>query len=287
MTEEDLTGRPWTREEVEATVADYFHMLRLTLLGQKVNKSAHRRALKTKLNGRSEKAIEMKYQNISAVMIELGAMPLSGYRGLPNYQNALIDAVSAHLAKDEILDRAALEAVSRQAEPIKPQGFSDFVVPAPGAKPGGVRNHEASPFARVAVRRDYVEREGRNRSLGLAGEELVMEYEAHRLHKEGAKKLADRIDHVAKTKGDGLGYDILSFDADGRERFIEVKTTSFADTTPFFISQNEVRFSREVAAQFQLYRVFDFRVKPRLFQLPGAVETNCRLDPISYRASLL
>src|SRR5690606_10493026 len=37
VTEEDLTGRPWTREEVEATVADYLHMLRLTLLGQRVN----------------------------------------------------------------------------------------------------------------------------------------------------------------------------------------------------------------------------------------------------------
>lgn len=287
MTEEDLTGRPWTREEVEATVADYFHMLRLTLLGQKVNKSAHRRALKAKLNGRSEGAIEMKHQNISAVMIELGAMPLSGYRGLPNYQDALVEAVSAQLAKDEILDRAALEAVSRQAEPIRPQGFRDFVVPAPVAKAAGVRGQQPPPFVRKAFRRDYVERESRNRSLGLAGEELVMEYEAHRLHKEGAKKLADRIDHVARTKGDGLGYDILSFDADGRERFIEVKTTSFAETTPFFISQNEVRFSREAAAQFQLYRVFDFRVKPRLFQLPGAVEANCRLDPISYRASLL
>lgn len=287
MTEEDLTGRPWTREEVEATVADYFHMLRLTLLGQKVNKSAHRRALKAKLNGRSEGAIEMKHQNISAVMIELGAMPLAGYRGLPNYQDMLVEAVSAQLAKDEILDRAAMEAVSRQAEPIRLPGFEGFVVPAPPMKSDRSRDSEPSPFARVAVRRDYVEREARNRSLGLAGEELVMEYEAHRLHEEGARKLAERIEHVARTKGDGLGYDILSFDADGRERFIEVKTTAFAETTPFFISQNEVRFSREVSNQFQLYRVFDFRAKPRLFQLPGAVEANCRLDPISYRASLL
>src|SRR5690606_39927165 len=66
-------------------------------------------ALQKKLNGRSEGAIEMKHQNISAVMIELGAMPLSGYRGLPNYQDMLVEAVSAQLAKDEILDRAAIE----------------------------------------------------------------------------------------------------------------------------------------------------------------------------------
>ncbi|MDY0023053.1 DUF3883 domain-containing protein [Arenimonas caeni] len=287
MSDEDLTGQPWTREEVEATVADYFHMLRLTLLGQKVNKSAHRRALQKKLNGRSEGAIEMKHQNISAVMIELGAMPLAGYRGLPNYQDILIEAVSAQLEKDEILDRAAMEAVSRQAEPVLPRSFKDFVVPAPLAKVPGTRTKTAPAYARIATRRDYVERESRNRSLGLAGELLVLEYEAHRLFREGAKKLADRVEHVARTQGDGLGYDVLSFDADGKERFIEVKTTSFADTTPFFISHNEVRFSKEASDKFQLYRVFDFRTKPRLFQLQGAVDANCRLDPISFRASLL
>ena len=229
----------------------------------------------------------MKHQNISAVMIELGAMPLSGYRGLPNYQDMLVEAVSVQLEKDEVLDRAAMEAVSRQAEPILPRSFKDFVVPAPQPRPKVAGSRPAPAYARVVMRRDYVERESRNRSLGLAGELLVLEYESHRLFKEGAKKLANRVEHVAKTQGDGLGYDVLSFDADGKERYIEVKTTSFADTTPFFISQNEVRFSKEACDHFQLYRVFDFRTKPRLFQLHGAVDANCRLDPISFRASLL
>ena len=35
----------WSREEVEATVADYFDMLGQELHGQNYNKSAHRRRL--------------------------------------------------------------------------------------------------------------------------------------------------------------------------------------------------------------------------------------------------
>jgi hypothetical protein len=53
---------PWSREEVEATVVDYFHMLVLELSGQTYNKSAHRRALLQKLVARTDGAVELKYQ---------------------------------------------------------------------------------------------------------------------------------------------------------------------------------------------------------------------------------
>ena len=36
------------------------------------------------------------------------------------------------------------------------------------------------------------------------------------------------------------------------------------------------------AGQFHLYRVFEFRKSPHLFDLPGAVERNCLLDPVSF-----
>ena len=62
----------WTRLEVEAIVADYLKMLSLELAGQSFSKTAHRRALQQKLNGRSDGSIEFKHCNISAVMIDLG-----------------------------------------------------------------------------------------------------------------------------------------------------------------------------------------------------------------------
>ena len=41
----------------------------------------------------------------------------------------------------------------------------------------------------------------------------------------GKKDLADSLEQVSITKGDGTGYDVKSFNADGTVRFIEVKTT--------------------------------------------------------------
>ena len=80
------------------------------------------------------------------------------------------------------------------------------------------------------------------------------------------------------------GYDVLSFDLDGRERLIEVKTTAFAKETPFFLSRNELALSRQEADAFHLYRVFAFRRRPQLFDLPGRLEDRCQLDPVSYLA---
>jgi hypothetical protein len=102
-----------------------------------------------------------------------------------------------------------------------------------------------------------------------------------------SRLLADRIEHVSKTKGDGAGFDILSFETDGRERFIEVKTTAYIAETPFYLSRNELSFSTEEAAKFHLYRLFNFRKQPRMFTLKGALDANCRLDPVSYRAEVM
>jgi vacuolar-type H+-ATPase subunit E/Vma4 len=66
------TGRDWTELEVEAIVADYFSMLEKELRGVPYNKSAHRRALKPLLRDRSDGSIEMKDQNITAILIEAG-----------------------------------------------------------------------------------------------------------------------------------------------------------------------------------------------------------------------
>ncbi|MDO8318106.1 hypothetical protein [Rhodoferax sp.] len=62
----------WSREEVEAIIADYLNMLALELSGQSFNKTEHRKSLQTKLNGRSDASIEVKHCNISAAMIDLG-----------------------------------------------------------------------------------------------------------------------------------------------------------------------------------------------------------------------
>ncbi len=55
----------WTREEVEATVADYFDMLGAELSGRSYNKAEHNRALLAQLRPeRTRGAVERKHQNI-------------------------------------------------------------------------------------------------------------------------------------------------------------------------------------------------------------------------------
>jgi hypothetical protein len=275
---------PWSREEVEATVGDYFRMLTLELSGQSYNKAEHRRALMKRLSDRSEPAVELKHQNISAILIEIGCPFIDGYKPRGNYQSLLFDVVEDRVAHDALFNQAALDAVERSAvAPIVPK-FESILEDAPDLKPRAQSSNRPYERPHHPVQRDYLSREARNRALGRAGEELVVALERDRLFSMGKKKLADRVEHVAVTKGDGLGFDVLSFDTTGRDRFIEVKTTAFGKETPFYLSKGELEFSKSSSNQFFLYRLFAFRRDPRLFTIAGAVDRHCLLDPVSFLA---
>lgn len=279
-------GADWSPEEVAATVADYLSMLLAELSGQTVNKSAHRRALLGKLNGRTEAAIEFKHANISAAMLELGLPYIKGYQPRANFQrDALLREIEIQVVGHQRLDAVVMDAARREVVELE---RDDFVAVEEAPPEANLEVREQAPWqARRAFRRDYLEQEAANRSLGRAGEDFVVRFERWRLLQLGLGQLAERVEHVAKTRGDGLGYDVLSFAADGIERFIEVKTTSFGKRTPFFVSSNEVEFARATADRFTLYRVFDFRAEPHLFELPGRIESHCLLDPHTFRASFL
>ena len=284
-------GGDWSPREVAAIVADYLQMLTLELSGQQYNKSAHRRALADRLDGRSESSIEFKHRNISAVMLDLGYPPLRGYLPLFNYQRtALTAAVVDQVDRMPILDQAAQSAVDMPAQAPELHDFAKVLAEVPKPKntaPVLLAEESAGNYrTRVPFRRDYLEREARNRSLGLAGEMFIVAYERWRLIESGAGRLADRVEHVAATQGDGLGFDILSFEPSGRERLIEVKTTAFSETTPFYVSANEVQVALERQDQYRLCRLFNFRAAPRFFELAGPIATHCRLDPATFRAQL-
>ena len=278
-----VTGNHWSHLEVEACVAAYLTMLALELNGQRYNKTEYADVLMQKLDGRSRGSVEFKHCNISAILLELGYPSINGYKPRFNYQHELLVEVESQLSRNAVVDAAAQAAVERPATEIEVSGSHDVWVAAP--KPTNLRETSAEYNPNFSpVRRDYLAREARNRSLGNAGELFVLELESRRLHADGKKILSERIEHVAVTQGDGLGYDVLSFEIDGRERLIEVKTTAFGELTPFYVSRNEIARSNNAADKYHLYRLFDFRHKPRVFQLPGSIESNCRLDPVTYLA---
>lgn len=273
----------WSREEVEAIVADYLQMLTLELAGQSFNKTQHRQRLQGKLSGRSNASIEFKHCNISAVMLDLGFPYIRGYQPRSSYQALLAKVAQEQVGSKETLDHAALAAVQQPAIAPIQTDFSNVKSDAPK------RQHQVkeamNPLFFRAVKRDYLEREAQNRSLGLAGEAFVVQFEHWRLAQMGKQRLADRVEHVSVSKGDGLGYDVLSFESDGKERLIEVKTTTFGRDTPFFVSRGELALSQGAKDQFHLYRLFEFRKSPRFFTLSGALEQHCRLNPVTYQAS--
>ena len=105
---------------------------------------------------------------------------------------------------------------------------------------------------------DYAAQDARNRQLGQAGEQAVMEWERLNLRAAGKPDLADKIVHVAEIEGDGAGYDIRSYTEDGDVKFIEVKTTHAGEQTPFYMSLKEKRFAADNLDSYYIYRVFKF-----------------------------
>lgn len=105
---------------------------------------------------------------------------------------------------------------------------------------------------------DFIEKERRNKHLGLLGELFVLQCEFDFLRANGKIDLAARIKHVSVQNGDGLGYDILSFDLLGKEKRIEVKTTRGDISRPFYLTRNELEVSARNSENYFLYRVFDF-----------------------------
>lgn len=252
-----------------------------------MNKAEHSRALQSQVQQRSKGSIERKHQNISAVLIELGYPYISGYKPLRNYQQLLADVIIARLEAvrrngfDDEIQTMVTDGVDNSDHKAE---LTDLEVPAPRRERIDPVIREVGRWIPPSARRNYLELEARNSKLGRAGEELVLRFEHERLWRAGKKQLADRIEHVASSVGDHLGFDIHSFEENGRDRLIEVKTTRFGVATPFFVTANELTVSCERAPDYHLYRVFKFDRSPHLFRLQGALERTCTLSATEFRA---
>lgn len=266
----------WSREEVNLVVDAYFSMLELELRGASYSKSKVRQTLLTRID-RSAGSIEYKLANVSAALIEVGGIPINGYKPRKNIQQLLRETVAEKFRDAVDLRRSMLTSVSLGHEKATFGLGNPSEVPDIESQGGTGGRQRQGRFV------DYQEVEARNRSLGHAGEEAVVRHERHRLLTAGAADLASQVRHVSLEDGDGLGYDVRSFDLNGEERFIEVKTTRSVPELPFLVSRNEVKFSEEARAQFSLYRLFRFGSKRQGFYiLTGALSAVARLDPVQF-----
>lgn len=278
-------AKNWSKFEVEAAVEDYFNMLRLELAGRKYNKTEHRRALMECLDDRSDGSVELKHQNISAVLIEMGVPYIDGYKPRYNYQRTLLPSVVADFLTNNTEFQSLFQTDIEVVPSIPTVGDILAAMEAPPKR----EEKEATAVTELQTIYNpagvnYLEREAQNQTLGDAGEEFVINFERARLIHARKEALAERIEQVSVTIGPSAGFDIRSFEENGSDRFIEAKTTKYGKNTPFFVTPNELEFSRKNAACYFLYRIFKFRADPRLFTLHGHLQDQCILKPSQYLA---
>lgn len=275
--------RSWAANENEATVAAYFEMLRLELTASPYVKSDFNERLRRVLDNRSKAAVEYKFQNVSAVLVNHGQVYIRGYLPAQNYQHALEAAVLEWLeGSNDFAEVVEHSPMSNPAPPTEPLSFSNVVTSPPDPRRVARPTQDPRP-----MKVDFVRLDADNRALGQHGEEFVFELEQRRLHDDVHRAdLARKVRWLSRDEGDGLGYDILSFEGSGGERLIEVKTTGAGIYTQFGVTRNELACSKRNASQYHLYRVFEFGRSPRLYLLNGALDDTCTLTATQFRASV-
>ncbi|MGB4843389.1 MAG: DUF3883 domain-containing protein [Ferruginibacter sp.] len=272
----------WTREEVTLIVSDYFDMLQQELSKEKYNKTSHRNIIIPKLIDRSNGSVEFKHQNISAVLANNGIPFIKGYKPRFKYQQLLEEEVLDFLAKNKNILEPEFDSFSNDVstkKPLEKIDFENFLDEDLGSS--SVVNESEPDFR--PIKTNFLEKEQNNRTLGEQGEGLIIQFEKWRLIKAGKDSLADKIEWISKDLGDGTGFDILSKNNNGTDRFIEVKTTKLTKETPIYLSRNEWKFAQLKDKDFFLYRVFNFAANPQLFIKQGHYESFCRLQPQSFK----
>ena len=278
-----MVGQEWRDDENDAIVADYFAMLADDEAGRSYSKAEHNRDLQQRLV-RPRGSIEYKHQNISAVLKGLGESWIPGYKPAFNFQASLVDAVARWLAAHPAwlipMTRRPAAAVAMLQEPPAlwvgpPPTHSNLPPP-----------DELEQMQAIARKFDVAERDARNRALGRAGEERIVLHERSSLVAAGRDDLAGRVRWVSDRDGDGAGYDIASFEPDGRPRLIEVKTTNGWERTPFHISRRELDVADTVRDEWCLVRLWNFARAPRAFELRPPLQAHVSLMPTSFQAQL-
>ena len=268
----------WTAGEVAVLLGSYFFMLADELAGRPYSKKEQFLGV-MKLIGRSKGSVEFKHQNVSAVLDEIGLPWIQGYKPRDHYQDSLADAVGQYLIlHPDLLNLAKPGAIKTPAE-------RDILVAPPALLNSDPESRPAA-IRRLVGKFDPAARDARNRDLGRAGEEFVVGFERRRLERAGRDDLAKDVRWVSDVDGDGYGYDVQSFEIDGQERLLEIKTTCGNERTPFWMSKRESDVAAEQGDIYRVRRVFHFRNEVKMFDIAPPLESRLLLTPATFMAAV-
>jgi hypothetical protein len=272
------SGTDWTAGEVAVLLGSYFFMLADEHAGRPYSKKEQFLGV-MKLIGRSKGSVEFKHQNVSAVLDEIGLPWIQGYKPRDHYQDSLPDAVGQYLIlHPDLLNLAKPGAIKTPAE-------RDILVAPPALLNSDPESRPAA-IRRLVGKFDPAARDARNRDLGRAGEEFVVGFERRRLERAGRDDLAKDVRWVSDVDGDGYGYDVQSFEIDGQQRLLEIKTTCGNERTPFWMSKRECDVAAEQGDIYRVRRVFHFRNEVKMFDIAPPLEARLVLTPATFMAAL-
>lgn len=270
-------GTDWTAIQVDKLVANYFLLLGQDRAGVGINKAELYRTLGTDI-GRSEKSVEWKLRNVSSVLEMLGISWILGLLPAHNRQEALVKAVKRQIdLHPEIL---------RDPETVKPRFLpkGEPIMVAPPTFLNAEPENELDALQRLLGKYDPAARDERNRSLGRAGEEMVLEFERARLRRAGQDELAEDVRWVSNLDGDHFGYDVKSFENDGQEQLLEIKTTNGHARTRFWLSGNQCEVAAKNPETYRVRRVYHFRNGAAMFDIQPPLDTGLWLTPDKFVA---
>lgn len=133
---------------------------------------------------------------------------------------------------------------------------------------------------------DYSDQQKRNQETGDIGEKLVLAKEIDKARRWGlSEDLVSQIRRVS-LESDDYGFDILSFDQNGKEHYIEVKTTkASSNNLSFVLTQNELDHARKYGSAYSIVMVLDVAQNPRIWDMGNPfVSEPCKVNikPIKY-----
>ncbi|WP_242094307.1 DUF3883 domain-containing protein [Aestuariivivens sediminicola] len=135
---------------------------------------------------------------------------------------------------------------------------------------------------------NHIQNNIENKRIGDLGEIWVYKQEKMFLELNGKNNLSKKVKHVAKNKGDGLGYDILSYGLNGNPKYIEVKTTKGSKNSTFYVTRNELEKSIIEKDNYFLYRVYEYNEeseKAKILKIKGPLTNICH-TPVNYKVDL-
>lgn len=224
-----------------------------------------------------------KWQKLTLPVIEKIASILDEYKKADKKTAGQI--LNLNISPEKALSEIDLAEEAEELKQIHLPVTIDFnsaKVNFPIVPPAEIKSAAGNGKAKKKI--DYKKKATQSALIGNVGEEYVLQYERHRLAK--FPELVKKIEWVSQAD-DTLGYDIKSFEENGEPRYIEVKSTTGAANTDFYMSMYEVKKAEELGPAYRIYRVFNLgKDAIQFFEITNPLNDFVVLTTETYRVGI-